>query len=103
MHATDQLQEAKRLGDVIVSTLAKPANLVPLLGSRCEDENRDFVTLIAQCRQNLVAVHARQHQIENYQPWLKILRRLQALDSICGDRGRKSFDLKIVREAAREI
>ena len=65
--AREQLEQAKRLGDVVVGAEMKAEHFVGLFAARAEDEHWRVDAILAQRAQHAIAVHARQHEVEHDQ------------------------------------
>src|SRR5437870_3470703 len=103
LHARKQLQDAERLGDVVIGAEPEPADLVGFLTARREDEDGHAATLVAQRAQHPVAVHARQHQVENDQVGPGTARSSEPIRPVIHDVHLVALDLEVVAEPVGEI
>src|SRR5688500_14583261 len=63
--ANDHLHDAERFGQIVVSAGAKAPHLVDLLSTRAQDQNGHGGVRLPKLIENLVAAHAREHQVED--------------------------------------
>ena len=63
--AREQLEQAERLGDVVVGAKVKAEHFVGLLAARAENQDRRVDALLAQRAQDAISIHSREHQVEH--------------------------------------
>ena len=81
LDARDKLARAERLGHVVVRAETEAADLVDIVLSGGNHEDRD-VTLFPDSLADLKAVHPRQHQVEHDQVKLFRERLVQSLPAV---------------------
>src|ERR1051325_577366 len=103
LDAGQQLEDAERLGDVVVGAEAEPADLVLLLPSRREHEHGGVVAALAHGAEDPEPVDARDHEIEDDEVETAHLERRKARRTIGRELHGVALDLEVVAEAESEI
>src|SRR5687768_8283095 len=103
LYALDQLEQAERLRQVLVGARAKAAHLVRLLATRRQHQHGRVETLAAQPLQDLEAIDAGQHHVENQQLRLTRARRAQTTRPVRLVRDVVAFQLQVVADRRRQL
>ena len=103
LDSRDELEHAERLGDVVVGTMAEPHHLVRLLAARREDLHRRLVPVGAQRAQHTIAVHPRQHQVEQDEIGIPPPRTLEPHQAVLRDVHLVALDLEVVAEPEGQV
>ena len=81
----------------------KPANLVRLLASRGQDEHGRLTALGAQGPQDLIAVDAGQHEIEDDEVGVPLARERESGVAVVRNLHGVSLELEVVAQPLREV
>ena len=103
LDSRQQLEDAERLGDVVVRAEPEAAHLVRLLAPRREDQHRHRQPVVAQLPQHAVAVHARQHQVEDDEIGTRGARAGEAGRAVGGHVHVVALDLQVVAQTERQV
>src|SRR4029077_3526944 len=86
-----------------VRTQMKAEHLVGFLAARAENEHRRLHAILAQRSQHAVAVHARQHQVENDQVGHRRTRERETARAVARHVDLVAFDLEVVAKPGGQV
>ena len=101
--ARDQLADRERLGDVVVGAGVEAPDLVGLLRTRGQHDDRQDWLLGADLLAHREAVHVGQHQVQQHQIRRAILRQLHTLAPEAARHDLEPLELQRVAQAAHQI
>ena len=99
----DQLENAERLRHVLVGVELEAAHLVRFLGAGAQDDHRNPRTLRPDRAQDFVAIHARQHQVEQDEIGRERPVRVDGFRAVRRDHRLVTLELQVERNALGQV
>ena len=102
-HPRDELAEIERLDQVVVGARVEAADFVDLLASRRQHDDGHERVPTAKILADLVAVHVRQHEVEQDGVRLFVLRQRDAVPPLARRSDAKPLELERVLQTEHDV